>query len=362
MRKICIAAILLLPALALAEPKSASDWYNEGENQYNLGNFDKAVEAFKKGFELETVDGKKAAYLFNIAQSYRQANDCKNAHFFYKRFLAVADADPNKPVSAKTRKQVQDRIAELEQCANQAASISKKPPTNLKGDDAGEKPADDTHAEPAKKTAAAEPATASAAGGSDVQDHGEVEKAAPDLQPHKLVLRLTGGGSRVGMPGVKVPVQATFALSAGYPIRVNDKVTAEAGVAGTLSPVPYVAMPNGMDQDKTGLLSAVMANGAATYTFAPRFAARADIGLGVLFFSGIDAPEGPFTPKGTQVNGTLSMFHFRGALSGEYAVSPNFVIILPSLAYSYSPPKDGLIKTITHITAFDFMAGISYRM
>src|ERR1700755_3391361 len=108
MRKIVIAAMLLAPTVAWAEPKTASDWYSEGENQYNLGNFDKAVDAFKRGFELETVDGKKAAYLFNIAQSHRQTNDSKNAHFSYKRFLAVADADPNKPVPAKTRKQVQD--------------------------------------------------------------------------------------------------------------------------------------------------------------------------------------------------------------------------------------------------------------
>lgn len=360
MRKICIAAILLLPALALAEPKSASDWYSEGENQYNLGNFDKAVEAFKKGFELETVEGKKAAYLFNIAQSYRQSNDCKNAHFFYKRFLAVADADPAKPVSAKTRKQVQDRIAELEQCANQAASISKKPPNNLKGDDAGgTPPADDGHAEPAKKTAAID--TSSSAGG-DVQDHADVEKVAPDLQPHKIVIRLTGGGTKVSTPGVAVPVQASFALTAGYPIPVNDKVTIEAGIAGTLSPVPFAYGPTDAQKDKTGLLSAAMVNGAATYTFAPKFSARADVGLGLLFFSGLDVMDEPFAPKGTQVNGTLTMFHVRGALSGEYAVSPNFVVILPSIAYSYSPPKDGLVKSITHITSFDFMAGISYRM
>ena len=42
MRKICL-AVLLLPALAWAEPKSADDWYKEGANQYNLGRrgFDK---------------------------------------------------------------------------------------------------------------------------------------------------------------------------------------------------------------------------------------------------------------------------------------------------------------------------------
>src|ERR1041384_2306924 len=129
MRKICF-AILLVPALVWAEPKSADDWYKEGENQYNLGNFDKAVEAFKQGFSLETNESKKAAYLFNVAQSYRQANDCKNAQFFYKRFLSLKDSDTAKPLSAKTRKDVEERINELEACVQQATSISKKPPNN----------------------------------------------------------------------------------------------------------------------------------------------------------------------------------------------------------------------------------------
>src|SRR6476646_874640 len=102
MRKICV-AVLLVPAIAWAQPKTAADWYKEGENQYNLGNFDKAVEAFKQAFTAEP-------------------NDCKNAYFFYKRFLSLKENDTAKPLDEKTRKQVEDRIAELEQCAQQAAS------------------------------------------------------------------------------------------------------------------------------------------------------------------------------------------------------------------------------------------------
>ena len=75
--KSLVCALLLAPALALAQPKSADDWYKEGETQYNLGNFDKAVEAFKQGFALETVDCKKPAYLYNVAQAYRQVKNCK---------------------------------------------------------------------------------------------------------------------------------------------------------------------------------------------------------------------------------------------------------------------------------------------
>ena len=43
---------VLLPMLAMAQPKTADDWYKEGETQYNLGNFDKAADAFKQGYAL----------------------------------------------------------------------------------------------------------------------------------------------------------------------------------------------------------------------------------------------------------------------------------------------------------------------
>ena len=66
-----VCAALLVPALAVAQPKTADDYYKDGETQYNLGNFDKAVEAFKQGFAVEANDSKKSAYLYNIAQSYR---------------------------------------------------------------------------------------------------------------------------------------------------------------------------------------------------------------------------------------------------------------------------------------------------
>src|SRR5262249_3777626 len=84
MRKISFAVLLLqllIPAAApaWAAPKTADEWYEDGANQYTLGNFDKAIDAFKQGFSLEPDESKKANYLYNIAQAYRQTHDCKNA-------------------------------------------------------------------------------------------------------------------------------------------------------------------------------------------------------------------------------------------------------------------------------------------
>src|SRR3990167_7025958 len=109
-------AALMVPAVVMAQPaKSADDWYPEGENHYNLGEFTKAVDAFKKGFEAETVESKKAAYLYNIAQSYRQAKECGNAQFFYKRYLALKDNDTKKPLRPEKRIEIEELIKQLDE-------------------------------------------------------------------------------------------------------------------------------------------------------------------------------------------------------------------------------------------------------
>jgi len=60
---------LLFSRLAMAgDPTTPDGWYEVGQTQFTLGNFDKAVEAFKKGFEMEPDDSKKPAYLYNIAR------------------------------------------------------------------------------------------------------------------------------------------------------------------------------------------------------------------------------------------------------------------------------------------------------
>src|SRR5690606_3321472 len=128
MKKRVLFAMMLVPALAVAQPKTADEWYKEGETQYNLGNFDAAAEAFKQGFAVEPDESKKAAYLYNVAQAYRQGNRCKDASFFYKRYLVLRDRDTDKPLKPDKRAQIEARIAELDECARTQESIANKPP------------------------------------------------------------------------------------------------------------------------------------------------------------------------------------------------------------------------------------------
>jgi tetratricopeptide (TPR) repeat protein len=361
MRKICL-AVLLLPALAWAQPRTPKEWYEEGENQYNLGNFEKAVEAFKQAFSLEPNESKKAIYLFNVAQSYRQANDCKNAHFFYKRFLALKENDTVKPLSARTRKDVEERISELEACAQQAASISKKPPNNNlppdgeKADKEGESSRESSRKETHKEVATSAPGTVQP---SDPEDEDTPSVTVTGMGPPRLIsLRFGGGGTAVFAGDKKIPVQATFALVGGYPIPVNSQLTVEVGAALTFTPLPADLSGSTMGSKVTQLWG-LLANVGATYEVYPKLGLRGDAGLGALFFA--NAGNTAFIDMGGDTTGALTIFHLRLAASADYAVTPNLMITATPLAFTYSPPKGGLASDIKSITSLDFMIGVGYR-
>jgi hypothetical protein len=81
----------------------------------------------------------------------------------------------------------------------------------------------------------------------------------------------------------------------------------------------------------------------------------------MLRFSGLR--EGtPFTKGVTEPKGTVTMFMVRTGVTAEYAITPNVVGFATPLAFSYSPPGDGINPDISSLTRFDFLLGVGYRM
>ena len=93
--------------------------YKVGEDAYGVGRFDDALQAFQKAYDVEPSISKKTAYLYNIAQSHRQAGRCRDAQFFYRRYLSLKAADIDRPLSPARKKEVEVKIAELDECAKQ---------------------------------------------------------------------------------------------------------------------------------------------------------------------------------------------------------------------------------------------------
>lgn len=358
-----VCASLLVPVLALAQPKTAEEWYKEGETQYNLGEFDKAAEAFKQGFALEAVDSKKAAYLYNVAQAYRQGGKCKDAAFFYKRYLSLKDQDTAKPISAQKRAETERFISDMEACAKNLEANAKKPPDSTMSPNGGD-----------GSGSAARPETAGAGSGSGkvVAENGEGGEGSDEEggdegvtktvfpPPKVLSARFVGGAAKISAGNLDVPIQASFGLIGGYPVFVQDKLEIDAGAAITFTPVPY---ENTMTMaKKNASFTSLLADAGATYLVTPRIGLRGDVGVGVLVFSGISDAGNPFTDMGAPTSGALTMLAVRAAVSADYAITPNVYATVAPFAFSYSPAKEGLRTDIKSITRMDFMLGVGYRM
>ena len=378
--KLVTLVCLLVPALALAEPKTADDWYKEGANQYNLGDFDKAVDAFKKGFELEQSDAKKPAFLYNIAQAYRQAHKCRDAEFFYKRYLSLRDQDTAKPLEASKRTEIEGWIAEAEKCSAQEDSLAqKRPDSTIKPE--GTSPRTNPTTTTPKTTATAPkttptttpttttpppPKTVATKSGDDDDDSGSTtssgvtKSATVGAAPQLFVARLTGGVGKVEAGNLTVPIQGTFNLFAGYPIQINDQLEVDAGINVGYMPVPFTNLMTNANQ--TASLISVLADAGATYTVIPNLGIRGDLGIGALVFSGMGDPGNPFTNNGAPASGALGMLAVRAAVAADYAITPNIVATVTPFAIEYSPAKSGLRDDIKSILSFDFMLGVGYRM
>jgi len=108
MTRALVATIVLVAATAHAEPRVTSPGaadYAAGVALFQKGDYAAAVERFKAAYAADD----DAAYLFNIAQSYRLAHDCHLAAQFYRTFLAAMPSPPNLA-------DVKRSLAEVEEC------------------------------------------------------------------------------------------------------------------------------------------------------------------------------------------------------------------------------------------------------
>jgi hypothetical protein len=83
--------------------EKARELNRQASKYYDIGQFDKAIETWQQAYDTKP----DPSFLYNIAQSYRQKEDPKQAIFFYKSYLR------NSP-KAGNRAEVQQRIDALQ--------------------------------------------------------------------------------------------------------------------------------------------------------------------------------------------------------------------------------------------------------
>jgi hypothetical protein len=90
-------------AAGAEDVEKARELNRQASKYYDIGQFDKAIETWQQAYDTKP----DPSFLYNIAQSYRQKEDPKQAIFFYKSYLRNAP-------KAGNRAEVQQRIDALQ--------------------------------------------------------------------------------------------------------------------------------------------------------------------------------------------------------------------------------------------------------
>jgi tetratricopeptide (TPR) repeat protein len=93
---LALVMLLVVPGLAQAAGTGPGDaetrarqYFAEGTVAYDLGEFQKALQAYSEAYRLAP----RPALLFNVAQCHRQLGQYERAAFFYRRYLHLAGQD-----------------------------------------------------------------------------------------------------------------------------------------------------------------------------------------------------------------------------------------------------------------------------
>ncbi|MEZ4402327.1 MAG: hypothetical protein R3B06_20045 [Kofleriaceae bacterium] len=355
-----------LVAPATQDPTArAREFYSRGRKNYDLGKFRRAIALFTRAYE----ELPNEAFLFNIAQSYRQLDDCKQSLFFYKRFLSVA-----KEVEPDTKKEVDGHITALTQCVKNQEDIRNRPPDGTNPPN-GIDPGTGTTTGGATTGGTTTGGTATGGtttggtqvgmagptgGGGEVDEPDDPETPTGASSPTLLAVFARGGAARFAAGSRNAVFVASAGLSAGYPIAVGDKLSLDVGAGFGYMPVAWQGTMAGVSGTASFLTLA--GHAGATYTVAPKIGLRGEVDVGALVVTGL-AASNPFTRDGLAPTGALSMLSVRAALAAEYALSPSLSVVVTPVAFSFSPAKSSdFTAEVDAFTRLEFLAGLGYRM
>lgn len=102
-----------------AATEEARHHFEEGTKAFNLGEFARAIDEYKQAYNAKP----DPVFLYNIAQSYRLMGNLPQAVFFYRSFLRNMPNAPN-------RRQIADRVEQLEAQIEREKAVSTAPPNN----------------------------------------------------------------------------------------------------------------------------------------------------------------------------------------------------------------------------------------
>jgi hypothetical protein len=357
------------------DPQRAKELFQQGTTFFDLGQFDKAIEAWQEGYKNKPDPG----FLFNIAQAYRLSGDAQKAIFFYKGYLRHSPKATNRP-------EVEQKIAALQKQAGEPGAKAQPPPPPGSGAVmpaagggaqpppgppppilppvplASSGPASATTTTTAASTGPAPVEPPPAATGVDpmgAQPEPSVVAALPPPEapwgPRPVDLSASLG-TQIWTSGVQGSVQPSFAvaLAGGYMFSGASGAAVHFRLGG------FLGITSLNDVSKETFVSVLVDPSLRVRLAGERLFLGADLGIGVLAISGLKPASAllDHTQNLVLSGGAQGLFEVRPAVGVEYRVH-RAVSIIAGPALEYSPKKAHFHAAITRI---DLLAGLAIRL
>jgi Tetratricopeptide repeat len=345
-QRLCLGlALLSFAAVTLARPPAAhaddtqraKELFQQGTTLFNLGEFDKAIEAWQEGYKAKADPG----FLYNIGQAYRLKGDATKAIFFYKGYLR------NSPKAAN-RAEIEAKIAALQKEASEPkpAPAPATPPSVAPPPVASPPPAPLSPA-PGPTPVAPPPVAAPPLAGPPAEapppaPMSEPEpEARPPLAPRHWVIS-AGLGFDSWTSGLNVagsaPAQGGYGLAGAYSF--GDVFGSSSFRLGALFHYSSIDEGTGASKNTLGFTSLAIEPSMRLRLVDRRLYLSGGLGLGVLAIGGVKKGSVVLDPKQSvgNVNGTLSTFELRAAIALELHLAPWLaVFVSPALSRGTKP-------------------------
>jgi tetratricopeptide (TPR) repeat protein len=356
--KIAIIAVAMIgaaPARA-QDAEKARQLFQQGSKYYDVGQFDKAIEAWQQGYDQKS----DPSFLYNIAQAYRQKQDAAKAIFFYKGYLR------NSP-KAHNRAEVDQKIAVLQKqldAATPPPGNTPPPPNNTAPPPNNTTPPNNTNPTVTVTTngepppVGTEPVTPPPDGFTETPATTLVQTGPPAAAVSDARLDLTGAvGPAFWSSGVNGTASASLAFNAGFGYYFGAPMARFRFRAGGLFGLTFL----GANEDGSNVyFTSFLLDPALEIrlTSSGRWYGVLDLGLGIQMLSGMKARSKLLAANETlSVNGAQGLFESRLGATVGYRWTPELALF-SGLSSINSPQKQHFYAPIARV---ELMFGLAYR-
>jgi hypothetical protein len=340
------------------DAQHARELFQEGNTYFDVGQFDKAIDAWQRGYKEKSDPG----FLYNIAQAYRLSGDPAKAIFFYRGFLRNSPKAPNRVEIEAKISALQKQLTEQEHARTPAAGTTTSPSPAVV-------PAPSPSPPPSTTAPAPLPAQTLAPPPPGVPSPGMTEELttappAPPSEPPGPPLK-TQLGVGMGVNGwgksLNGNAEASFdlVLSGGYTFWGGPERKLGFGLSA-LAGYTFLRESSSTQSWRETFWSFLI-EPALRYRITQRIGVSVALGVGGIALGGLRPTSALLTQNtGTAftVNGTQGLFVVRPALGGEVGITRGLVATL-SVAFPYSPKPQK--EYFAPISRTEFLVGLAYR-